>query len=97
MLFLEVLVIGRMMRRNGNGESRVLAALFTSRKRLAFHHRHLVLILMNPVMHNIVNSGFRAEVARFELIHNLFLRSRRPQRSMTCPRLIGYFPARRRC
>jgi len=60
MLFLEMFVIGRVMRRNGKGKSRVLAAMPAGRKWLALHHRHLVFILMNPIVHNIVDSGFGA-------------------------------------
>ena len=78
MSFLEVLVIGRVMRGNGDGEARMIAALFACRKRLALDHRHLVLVLVNPIVHNIVDSGFGAEIARFELIHKFFLRLRRP-------------------
>jgi hypothetical protein len=72
MSFLEVLMIGRMMRRNGNDESRMIAALFAGRKRLALHHCHLVFILVDSIVHDVVDSGFWAEIARFELIHKLF-------------------------
>jgi hypothetical protein len=68
---LEMFVIRRMMRCNGDRESGVIAALFASRKRLALHHCHLVPILMDSIVHNVVNSGFGAEIARFELIHKL--------------------------
>jgi hypothetical protein len=78
MSFLEMLVIGRMMRRDGKGKSRVLAAMPAGRKRLALHHRHLVLILMDSIVHNIVDSGFGAEIARFELFHKFFSRLRGP-------------------
>jgi hypothetical protein len=78
MSFLEMFVIGRMMRRDGKGKSWVLAAMPAGRKRLALHHGHLVLILVNTIMHNVVDSGFGAEIARFELIHKLFLRLCRP-------------------
>jgi hypothetical protein len=69
MSVLEMLMIGRVMRRDGDGKSWMLAALFASRKRLALHHCHLVLILVNPIVHDVVDSGFGAEIARFELIH----------------------------
>ena len=78
MSFLEVFVIRRVMRRDGDGETRMIAALFAGRKHLAFHYCHLVLILVNPIVHNVVDSGFGAEIARFELIHKLFLRLCRP-------------------
>jgi hypothetical protein len=68
-LFLEMLVVGRVVRRDRNTEARMISAMFTRGKRLAFHHRHLVLVLMDSVMHHIVDSRLGTEIAGFELIH----------------------------
>ena len=59
------------MRRNRNGETGMIAAVLAGRKCFAFHHRHLVLVLMDTVMHYVVYSGFWAQIARFELIHKV--------------------------
>ena len=72
-----MLVIGRVVRRDRNGKPRMIAAVFARRKRLALHHRDLVLILMDSIMHHVVDSGFGAKVARFELIHNFYARAGR--------------------
>jgi hypothetical protein len=82
------------MRRNRNGEAWMITAQFARGKRLTLHHRHLVLVLMGPSVYHVVDSGFGAEIARLELIHN-FLGSRGPQGAMDCPRLIRHFSARR--
>jgi len=53
-------VIRGVVRRNRNGETGMITALFTDRKGLALHHRHLMLVVMNSVMHDIVDPGFGA-------------------------------------
>jgi len=85
-----------MMRRDGKRKPRVLAAMPAGRKRLAFHHGHLVLILMDSIVHNVVDSGFGAEIARFELFHKLVLRSGGSQSSLACGGFIRYLPSGRR-
>jgi hypothetical protein len=69
-LLLEVLVIGRVMCRDHQRKSRIIPALPAGWKRLALHHGHLVLVLMGSVMYDVVDSGFRALIAWFELIHD---------------------------
>jgi hypothetical protein len=63
-------VIGRVMCRGGEGESRMIAAVFAGRKRLALHDRYLMLVLMDAVMNDVVNSGSGAKIAWFELFHD---------------------------
>ena len=64
-----MLVIRRVMRRDRHGEARMIATESARGKSLAFHHRHLMLVFMNAVMHYVVDSGFGTEIAGFELIH----------------------------
>src|ERR1035441_4279011 len=73
-----MLVIRRVMRRDSEGKSRVFAAMPARRKRLPLHHSHLVLVLMDAIMYDVVNSRFGAEVARFELFHKSLKLSRAP-------------------
>lgn len=75
-----MLVIRRVMRRDGDGETRMIAAVFARGKGLPFHHRYLVLVLMNALVHDIVDSRFGTKIAWFELIHRLS--SCRPQGSV---------------
>jgi hypothetical protein len=88
-----MLVIGRVMRRNRNGEAWMFSAQFARGKRLALHHRHLMLVLMDSIVHHVVDSGFGAQIARLELIH--ILSSGGPQGTMDRWRLIRYLPPRR--
>ena len=64
-----MLVIRRVMGRDGDSESRMMAAVPARRKRLALHHGHLMLVVMDPVVNNVVDPGVRANIARFELFH----------------------------
>jgi hypothetical protein len=82
-----MLVIRRVMRRYREGESRMVAAMLAGRESLTLYHGHLVLVLMGSVVHHVVNSGFGAEIARFELLHYFLLRLGRPQGAVGC----GYF------
>jgi len=67
--------------------------MFTRGKCLALHHGHLMLVLVNAIMHDVVDSGFGAKIARFELVH--ILSSGGPQGAMGRGRFIRYFSARR--
>jgi hypothetical protein len=55
-----MLVIGRVMRCDRERKSRMIAAMPARWKRLALHHGHLVLVLMDASMHDIVDSGLGA-------------------------------------
>lgn len=70
-----MLVIGRVVRRQRQGKSRMMAAVPARRERLTLHHRHLMLVLMDTVMDDVVDSGFWAEIARFELFHKFYARA----------------------
>jgi hypothetical protein len=41
-------------------------------ERLAFHHGHLMLVLVDSIMHHVVDSGSGTKIAGLELIHNLY-------------------------
>ena len=56
----EMLVIRRMMRRDRDGKSRMIPAMLARRERLALHHRHLMLVLMDAMMDDVVDPGFGA-------------------------------------
>ncbi len=64
-----MLVIQCMMRREREGESRVIAAMSARRKGLTLYHRDLMLVLMDSSVYHIINSRFGAEIARFKLFH----------------------------
>ena len=64
-----MLVIRRMMRRECEGESRIVAAVSARRKGLTFYHRDLMLVLMHAIVYDVINSRFGAEIARFKLFH----------------------------
>ena len=55
-----MLVIRRVMRRDRERKARMMAAVLARRERLTLYHRHLVLILMDPIMDDIVDPGFGA-------------------------------------
>jgi hypothetical protein len=94
-------VIRRMMRMGRERKARMLAAMLARRKRLAFDHSHLVPILMNPVMNDVVDSGFGAEIARFRLFHKSFSKqamvTKTPLRRASQHRLRKQLPAVERC
>ena len=90
-----MLVIGRMMRRDRDRKARMITAMLACGKRLALHHRYLVLVLMDAIMDDVVDPGFGAQIAGFELIHIRLLGPRRPQGAMARRRFIRNFPARR--
>ena len=66
---LEMLVVGRVVSRDRNREASMIATEFAGGEGLALHHSHLVPVLMDTVMHNVVDSGLGTEIARFELFH----------------------------
>ncbi len=72
---LEMFVIGRVMGRCRERESRMIAAMPAGRKRLALYDCYLMLVLMDAVMNNVVNSRSGALVARFELFHSRYARA----------------------
>lgn len=93
-----MLVIGGVMGRGGEGEARMIAAMFAGRKRLALHHRYWMLVLMNAVMDDVVNSRSGAQIAWFEFFHfQLRPRGRLSQRRMggSTDRLAHLSPRRR--
>ena len=72
-----MLVIRRLMRRDRNREASMIATVLAGGEGLALHHRHLVPVLMDAVMHNFVDSGLGTEIARFELVHKCYARAGR--------------------
>jgi hypothetical protein len=72
-----MLVIRRVMGRNRKRKSRMFAAMPAQRERFALHHRHLMLVLMDPIMHYVVDSGSGTKIAGLELIHNIYARAGR--------------------
>lgn len=64
------------------------------REGFAFHHGHLVLVLVDAIMHDVVDSGSGAKVAWFELVH--ILGSGRPQSAVGRGCFVRYFSLRRR-
>ncbi len=53
----------------------MVATMFAGRKRLALHHRYWMLILMNAVMNDVVDSRSGALIAGFELFHSRYARA----------------------
>ncbi len=51
--------------------------MFACGKRLALHHRYLMFVLMDAIMHDIVDARSGTQIARLELIHNFYARAGR--------------------